>query len=699
MANDAPVSVPPAVQTAVRLQVTSAGLVGLVGGMLALLGWVWSVPRLIDWTDLGITVKTNAALCAIAAGTAVLLLNARPHRGRTAAASALAIVVAVVATATLSQHIFGWNLGLDTALFDEAVGARATAAPNRMGVPSSTSFLALSLALLALPYASARSTRVARALSLYAVLVSGVSLVGFTYGATALFDVATLTGIAAPTALILNSLGWAILALSLGHQPPSMILAPGPGGALARRLMPIAVLVPAVLGWVGVAAQHSNAIEPSLAFAGVTVATIVVLVSLILTVSRSVERSAASLAAGEAAMLEREREARTEAEQAVRTKDDFIAMVSHELRTPLNSLMGWSQVLKMPALDAADRAKAAQAIERGVRLQTRLVEDLIDVSAIVSGKLRLALEPVEIAPLVEAAVQGLAGAAAVKQVRVAANLDPSPGATLLGDPIRLQQVIANLLSNAIKFSAPGGEVTLSTEWRDDSLQIVVVDNGEGIGSDLLPLVFDRFRQADSSRTRKYGGLGLGLSIVKHLVELHGGTITVASAGAGQGATFTVLLPAGGPSGEGRAITTRPLPGAPTVDLTGITVLAVDDDADARELTVRLLRETGAVVTTAGSAPEALAMLSKTLPDVLVSDISMPGTDGYQFIGQVRACHGAVPAIAVSAFSRADDRLRSMESGFDLHLAKPVDPAALAAAIRSLAAREPRQSDPPSRVRR
>lgn len=581
MPSDAPISVPPAIQKALRLQVAFAGLIGLVGGVVSLLGWVLSVPRLTDWAGYGITIKTNAALCAIAAGGAILLLNGRPRRSTTAASNGLAIFVVVVATATLSQHIFGWNLGLDTALFDEAVGARATAAPNRMGVPSSTSFLALGLALLALSHATAWTTRVARTLGLFVVLVSSLSLVGYAYGATELFDLATLTGIAAQAALILNSLGWAVLTLSLAHEPASMILAPGPGGALARRLMPIAVAVPAVLGWGGVVAQRAEAVEPPLAFAGVALATIVVLVSLILTIARSVERSALLLAEGKAAMLERERAARTQAERAVRTKDDFIAVVSHELRTPLNSLMGWSQVLKLPGLDAADRVKAAQAIERGVRLQTRLVEDLIDISGIVSGKLRLVLEPVAIQPLVEAAVQGLTAAAAAKQVTVTVNLDPRPGATLLGDPIRLEQVIANLLSNAIKFSAPGGEVAVSTAWRDDSLQIVVVDHGEGITSDLLPLVFDRFQQADSSRTRKHGGLGLGLTIVKHLVELHGGTITAASAGAGQGATFTVLLPASGPSGEGRATNPGPPPGGRTVDLTGITVLAVDDDADAR----------------------------------------------------------------------------------------------------------------------
>jgi signal transduction histidine kinase/ActR/RegA family two-component response regulator len=681
-----------------RLQIQFAGGVGLVGGVVSLLGWVFAVPRLIDWFGYGITIKTNPALCAIAAGGAILLLSGRPSRGRTAAADGLAIFVVVVAAATLSQHTFGWNLGLDTALFDEAVGARATAAPNRMGMPSSTSFLALGLALLALAHVTAWTTRVARTLGLFVVLVSSLSLVGYAYGATELFDVATLTGIAAQAALILNSLGWAVLALSLAHQPASMILAPGPGGALARRLMPIAVVVPAVLGWAGVVAQRADAVEPPLAFAGVALATIVVLVSLILTVSRSVEGSAALLAAGEAAMLEREREARTQAERAVRTKDDFIAVVSHELRTPLNSLMGWSQVLKMPVLDAGDRAKAAQAIERGVRLQTRLVDDLLDISGIVSGKLRLALEPVPIRPLVEAAVQGLTAAAAAKQVTVTVNFDPGPGSTLLGDPIRLEQVIANLLSNAIKFSAPGGGVRVSTASREDAVQIVVVDHGEGIAGDLLPLVFDRFQQADSSRTRKHGGLGLGLTIVKHLVELHGGTVTAASAGAGRGATFTILLPASGPSGQGRALTTGPPPGERTADLTGIRVLAVDDDADARELTVRLLGEYGASVTTAGSASEALAMLSQALPDVLLTDIGMPAMDGYEFIGRVRACHGALPAIAMSAFGRADDRLRSLESGFDLHLAKPVDPVTLAAAIVSLTASVAAPSGPPSHYR-
>lgn len=671
-----------AVRQALRLEVKAAGFLGFSGGLVSLLGWVFSVPRFIDWVGNGITIKTNAAICATAIGAAVLLLVASPARWKARAAAILSIVVMALAAMTLSQHAFGWNLGIDTALFNELPGARATAAPNRMGVPASTCFLALGVGLLTLK-ARGSANRLPRVLGSLVVLVSGLSLVGFLYGASELFDVANLTGIATHTAIILNSLGWAVVAMSLDRDPEGVLLASGPGGVLARRLMPMALVIPLLLGFAAVVVQRAGLLQPPLAFAGVAIATVLVLTFFIVTATSSVERSALLLAEGRAAMLNREREARTAAERAVQAKDEFIAVISHELRTPLNTMAGWSELLKNASLDAADRARAAEAIGRSVRMQAMLIDDLLDISGIASGKLRLEIAPVSLMRVLDAAVHECAKAAQRKQITITRVNDGPDDVTLPGDARRLQQVVSNLLSNAVKFSAAGGAITVAIRRREAVVEIVVADSGEGIAAEHLPFVFERFHQGDSSRTRKHGGLGLGLTIVKHLIELHGGSVSVKSGGPGQGAAFTVVLPSPDATAEDLVQPALSVPSRAAIDLRTITVLVVDDNRDARELTCRLLAEYGAVVEVAGSGDEALERLAVEVPDVLLSDISMPGMDGYELIRQVRVAHGALAAIAISAFVRPDDRLRSLEAGFDLHLPKPVNPHELAAAIRSL----------------
>jgi PAS domain S-box-containing protein len=400
-------------------------------------------------------------------------------------------------------------------------------------------------------------------------------------------------------------------------------------------------------------------------------------------------------------LLASERAARAEAERASRMKDDFLATLSHELRTPLNAILGWSQILSQLAHGggfADDLREGLATIERNARAQTQIIEDLLDMSRIVSGKVRLDMQRLDLAEVVRAAVETVRPAAEAKGVRVQTVVDPLAG-PVSGDPNRLQQVLWNLLNNAVKFTPRGGRVQVLLERVNSHLEVSVIDTGEGIPPEFLPHVFDRFRQADASTTRRHGGLGLGLSIVKQLVELHGGRVRASSSGEGSGSTFTVSLPLTviHPPPEPEAGRRHPvartgphLSQDTCVELHGVRVLVVDDEPDARSLLQRLLEDCHAIVMLAESAGAALEKLVADRPDVLVSDIGMPGEDGYSLIRRVRALHpdkgGNVPALALTAYARSEDRTRSVLAGFQMHMSKPVEPAELIAMVASLAGR-------------
>jgi PAS domain S-box-containing protein len=379
-------------------------------------------------------------------------------------------------------------------------------------------------------------------------------------------------------------------------------------------------------------------------------------------------------------LLDSERAARAEAERANRLKDDFLAMLSHELRTPLGAILGWTQLLRRPDAAPGHRDRCLDVIERNTRLQAQLISDLLDVSRITAGKLHLELTSVDLPLVVEAAIDACRSAAEAKQVTLEATIDPAP-LTLRGDVGRMEQVVTNLITNAIKFTPKGGSVVVSLVRRDDRAEILVRDTGQGIAPEFLPHVFERFRQADSSMARRYGGLGLGLSIVEHLVRAHGGAVRAESDGLGLGATFTITVPCE----VGRSPTrSSPPPGlGDGTHLDGVRALVVDDEADARELARRALEEHGATVVTAASGPEAVDILSTAAPDVLVSDLGMPGMDGFELIRVVRAGDGRVPAVAVTAFARPEDRLRALSAGYQAHLAKPIEPRDLVMVVARL----------------
>ena len=400
-------------------------------------------------------------------------------------------------------------------------------------------------------------------------------------------------------------------------------------------------------------------------------------------------------------LLESERAARSAAERLSSIKDEFLATLSHELRTPLNAILGWAHLLRTAAKDRPDILKGVETIQRNARAQTQLIEDLLDMSRITSGKLRLDIQPLSPVSVIEAAVESVKPGAEAKGLRLEKLLDPRAG-PISGDPGRLQQVIWNLLSNAIKFTPRDGKVQIVLERVNSHVEISVADTGVGIEPPLIPHLFERFRQADASITRQYGGLGLGLSIVKSLVELHGGTVVVESPGLGAGTTVTVKLPLivayRPPPAEERLHPRTPSHDVAmfvTAELSGLRVLVVDDQPDARDLVRRVLEECGAHVVTAGTAQEALAVIEAEHPNVLVTDIGMPEIDGFELLKRVRALGpdrgGRLPAVALTAFARTEDRTRALRAGFLAHVAKPVDPSELVATVASVAGRVNEQS--------
>jgi PAS domain S-box-containing protein len=917
-----------------RLAQTFGGL-ALAGSLLSLAGWVFGIPVLIDWDRNGITIKTNAALSAASAAGAVLLLALTgERRQRILLVRGLAGVVTALGLLTLSEHLVGWNLGIDTLLFTEPAGARAAVAPNRMGPPASTSFFLLGSALLSLTVRWRYSLQVSLACGTSILLVTALSLIGYVYGASELFDIGHLTGIALQTALMLHLLGWAVLALVFERGLTVVLVRPGPGGALARELAFIAVLLPLALGYGALVLQRRGVLSAPLEAASVALITVLILLLFILRTAREVERRATALSESEARyrtvfeqapigvleldpdsgtilraneafcrmvgrdaahlvgrtptefthpddraanedtmataragvpftgqkryvrpdggvvhvrvagqrvetpeaptrtvaivadmtaeitagetireseqrfreslqnsptcvymndadlryvwvynplpgfavndmigrrddellpfesvselialkhkvlecgvgqrrqidttiggefaafdvkvepwrdaggavagvlvaasnitairvadrerleLLESERAARQEAERAARSKDEFVAMMSHELRTPINSILGWSQLLKRAPEGDPARERAIEAIERGVRAQARLVEDLLDMSRIISGKLRLDVQSVNAFAVLGEAIETIKPAAEAKQLRIQPVLDPAAG-PVMGDPARLQQIVWNLLANAVKFTPKGGRIQVHLQRVNSHIEISVSDTGVGIASDHLPYIFDRYRQADSSLTRRHGGLGLGLAIVKSLVELHGGSVAAASPGEGLGATFTVQIPvaivhrdaSGREHPSTSDVTAHGM--ATSSDLSGVHVLIIDDDEDALELARRLLSECGARIDTATSGAEGLARILERPPHVVLCDLGMPEMDGYEVIRRVRTVQPTLPAVAVTAFARAEDRIRAIEAGYNIHISKPVEPRELLAVVAALAKR-------------
>lgn len=820
----------PEALTRTRQIAGSAAALALLAGATGLSGWILDSALLKTGFAGEVSMKANTAvgLCWVAAAVGCLLPSQRAAIQVTVART-LGVLVALLGALTLSQHVFGANLGIDELLFAEPRGEAATASPGRMGPPACVSFVLLGAGVFAFDARTRRGTAPAQWCALGTSVLALFAILGYATGAEQLYGIARYTGIAVHTAVAFVLLA---LALFLGRaelQPARLLVADNPGGHVARTMLPAAILLPLVIGWLRTIGQRKGLYDTAFGRALLLLTLIVLFTAIVWRVAHrlssvAAERAAAEQASSRAraeaerlalenvatlsvlesllahapiglaffdrdgrcvrvnpflagvhlapqapragqpmqdvlpgitveleaamerlfrdgtstmdmeivsragstseqswllgvfpvrdasgsitlagavlieiterkrleaqrgALLQSERAARVEAERAARLKDEFLATLSHELRTPLNAILGWTAIAKQTHPHTPELDRPLQTIERNARLQAQLIEDLLDISRIVSGQMRLAVEAVQVPLVVRAAVTSMMPAANAKQITLDVDIEPDL-VPITGDSARLQQVVWNLVSNAVKFTPPGGRVQVSVKRSGTWVELTVRDDGAGITPEFLPHVFDRFRQADSSTTRRHGGLGLGLSIVKQLVELHGGSVTVTSAGENQGATFVMLLPVRAEHEQYAELKANREPLPPAV-LAGVHVLVVDDESDAGEIVSRVLVESSATVTLATSVEEAVAALEREPAQVLVSDIAMPGRDGYDLIHAVRQRHDAkaLPAIAVTAFARAEDRIRALSAGFQLHITKPIDPHELTYAIASLAGR-------------
>src|SRR5687767_896375 len=463
---------------------------------------------------------------------------------------------------------------------------------------------------------------------------------------------------------------------------------------LSQGLHGYLIAMPAVSGEHGTAQMQQAVRISPLSHEGRVIGTLTIIEDVTERVAREAELQAQI--EERSRLLSSEKLARNEAERANRLKDEFLATISHELRNPLNAILGWAHMMRLGTLTPANTERAVETIYRNAQSQAQLVADLLDVSRIISGKLSLDVRTVDLISIVNAAVDSIRPSVEAKSIRLQTMLDPAAG-PISGDANRLQQVVWNLLTNAVKFTPTGGHVEVKLQRIESHVEIVVSDSGVGISKEFLPYVFDRFRQADASTTRIHGGLGLGLSIVRQLVDLHGGTVSVSSEGEGKGATFTITLPfIAVVSNQNEPDTVDPVQsdesksfeGLPSLE--GLKILVVDDEADTRELIREVLKECGSEVITSGSAAEALVALEQHKPDILISDLGMPDEDGYSLISKIRALPddrgGQIPAAALTAYARAEDRMRVLRAGFQFHLPKPVDSAELVTVVASLAGR-------------
>jgi signal transduction histidine kinase len=671
------------------------GIVALVVGLAVLAGWLYNIPRLTDFTFDGIAMKANASATLALAGVALLLLRTKLPRWRSAIGVGLAILVTAIGALTLSEHLVGWDLGIDQLIANEPPGAAATASPGRMGPPASTSFTLIGIALVLLNRRSRRAVLASQAIALAVMGVTLLNLVGNFFGAPELYSVAIYSGISRQMALLLFITAIGLLAARPNCGLMAVFSSDEPGGVILRRLLIPSFAFPLVFGRLcvyGIEAGWFGATYGIALFMLVLVATLVGVISWNCHVLNILSRHRQQAERERELLLESERQARAEAERSARLKDDFLATLSHELRTPLNAILGWAHVIQNENSDSATFKTGLKVIAKNARMQSELISDLLDMSRITSGKMRLEVQPVDLHAVIHSALESVRLAAEQKAVQLKTVLE-SIEVPVAADPARLQQIVGNLLSNALKFTPTGGLVEITLKATGSYVQIVVSDTGQGIAPEFLPHVFDRFRQADSSVSRNTGGLGLGLAIVKELVELQGGRVAMHSDGIGRGATCIVELPIAVSPENVRTQIDRSTAAQPITaqnhPLAGLSILVLDDDADTIEVITRVLLECGADVCAALNANQALGMLQLRKFDLVVSDIGMPGTNGYDFIRVLRSQGLRMPAIALTAYVRPEDRDRILEAGFQLHIGKPVEPAELLSKIVTLLRSTPR----------
>lgn len=667
-----------------RVAAAIAALIGVV----ALASYPLGTPLLRSFGR-AIEMQPNAASGVLAAAVG-LLLAGLPMRWARIGSRVIGAGVAALGAATLFQHLTGLDLGIDRLLVPALTPSAAVTSPGRPGPPAALNMLIVGAVLIGLD-ARRRFAWLAQVLAVAATALGLLGVVGHVYGVTLLYGQATVTGIAFPTALSLLALDVGLLCARPDRGFVANVASTGAGSALARRLLVYVLLLPVLLG--GASLAVADAGEGG----GLAVSLLVVVLSLLFVVlvlrdAVAIDRMEAGKIRAQqeraasreelAHALRREQDARAHAESANRAKDEFLATLSHELRTPLNAILGWSGLLRDAGGDPERLARGLAVIDRNGRTLAQLVSDLLDMSRIAAGRIEVEHADVDLLAVVDDAIEAVRAAARAKGVAISRSAGPELP-RVVGDAGRLRQVAWNLVSNAVKFTPPGGSVDVRLGREGGAAVLEVKDTGVGMSRDFLPIMFDPFVQAEGSSVRRHGGLGLGLAITKQLVALHGGTIHAESDGPGRGSTFRVLVPE-----TARTPALAPVVAGTRRELGGARVLVVDDEGDSRDVLLQLLTSWGAQAVGAASVREALEAIAREPPDLIVSDIAMPGEDGFSFVRELRRLEAArgerpVPVAALTAFARPEDRQRALSAGFDAHLAKPVDPTTLHATIAGL----------------
>jgi len=641
----------------------------LLGGVVGVLGWALGMPALITWNASGITIKFNTAVCAALAGAALLaLMTGRLPR----VTRALGVLVALVGALTLLEHLTGVNLGIDTLLFDEPAGALATTAPGRMGPPAATSFSLLGAGIVLAAARGARARRVASALALLPIVLAGLAIVGYLYGASQLFAVARFTGIAFQTATMIAALGVALLAAVPEHGLAAALRRDDPGGVMLRSLLAPMIVLSLTLGTLRLAGERAGLYDRAFGTALRTVVEIALLIGLGWWTAARVSRHARQARAAQEALRE-----------ANQRKDEFLATLAHELRNPLAPLRTSLDLARRKSGDPAAIARAHAVMQRQLDQMVHLVDDLLDVSRIARGTIALRRQPIDVASVVDKAIETSRPVLEAFNHRLTVVQRPGP-IVVNGDVTRLTQVVANLLNNAAKYTDAGGHIRIKIERAAGEVLIKVRDDGAGIPAELQPRLFEMFtRSGDGRDGGRAGGLGIGLALVRQLVESHGGSVGVQSPppaapdgeAPGRGSEFVVRLPTVAADVERAA----PVPAAIAAPETGGApppsrprVLIADDNVDAAASLAELLEELGAETRVTHDGAQAIAAAEAFRPAVAFLDVGMPELDGHEVGRRLRAQPWGrdVMLVALTGWGQPDDRRKSREAGFDEHLVKP-----------------------------
>ena len=668
---------------------TACASLALAIGASGFLGWILDNDFLKRIHPSLVTMKANTAICLTLISVSVLLLR-EPSSGsaKRRAGQICAAVVAAVALLTLSEHLFGWDLHIDQLLFHETVHEAGLSFPGRMGVASTLNFILLGVSLLFLNVRSSRHFRISNVSVLLVLAVTLLVFLYYFYGIEGQEPIAVYFTIALHTVIAFLSICAAILFSRPDRGLVALLLGNSPGSVVARRMWPVMLIV-VLLGWARTIGRHAGWFGPGFATAAFVLSILSILLVLIWWTAVSLNRTDRERRRAETErerLLESEKKARDAAEKANQLKDEFLATLSHELRNPLNVILGYSELLlRMPEIEGSARLRQmAEALRRNARSQSQLINDLLDLSRLQRGKIALNQETLSLAAIVDNAVETVRAEAAAKGIEI--QLAVKDQFLLVdGDRLRLQQIAWNLLNNAVKFTPPGGTIKIQLNGDVDHAALVVEDTGQGIDRDFLPHVFEMFRQADGSNSRRHGGLGIGLALVQQLVQLHQGTILAESAGANRGSRFTIQLPLTREAPSAELSAPPPLPPLNPVLLPSIEFLIVDDSEDTVAMLQQFLKLSGAKVTTATNGLDALRVASDTKFDVILSDISMPEMDGFEFLERLRHIPGRerVPVVAITGFGRSNDIERARSSGFYAHLTKPLDLDALVAVLKQL----------------